>query len=68
MRAAALLLAALAAPVHAAWTWDEAITVNTAVGPAIFPHIESANRQGIAVSGGTVGVVWEDNRSGSPQC
>lgn len=68
MRAAALLLGALALPAHAAWTWDEAITVNTAVGPAIFPHLESANRQGIAVSGGTVGVVWEDNRSGAPRC
>ena len=68
MRAAALLLAALAAPVHAAWTWGEALTVNTVLGPAIFPHLESANRQGVAVSAGSVGVVWEDNRSGAPRC
>ena len=68
MRAAALLLAVLAWPAHAAWTWDEALTVNSVQGAAIFPHIESANRQGVAVSGGTVGVVWEDNRDGSPQC
>ncbi|KVW99639.1 hypothetical protein [Thiobacillus denitrificans] len=68
MRAAALLLAALAWPAHAAWTWSEPLTVNSVQGSAIFPHLESANRQGVAVSGGTVGVVWEDNRSGSPQC
>jgi hypothetical protein len=68
VRAAALLLAVLAWPAHAAWTWDEALTVNSVQGAAIFPHIESANRQGVAVSGNTVGVVWEDNRDGSPQC
>jgi len=68
VRAAALLLALLAFPVHAAWTWSEPVTVNPVQGAAIFPHLESANRQGIAVSGGTVGVVWEDNRSGSPRC
>ena len=68
MRTAALLLAVLAWPAHAAWTWDAALTVNSVQGAAIFPHIESANRQGVAVSGETVGVVWEDNRDGSPQC
>ena len=64
----ALLLLALTGPAHAAWTWGEALTVNSAQGPAIFPHLESANRQNVAVSGDTVGVVWEDNRDGSPQC
>jgi hypothetical protein len=64
----ALLLLVLAWPAHAAWTWSEALTVNSALGPTIFPHLESANRQGVAVSGDTVGVVWEDNRDGSPQC
>jgi len=68
VRAAALLLAVLAWPAHAAWEWSAPLTVNSVQGAAIFPHIESANRQGIAVSGDTVGVVWEDNRSGSPQC
>ena len=68
MRAAALLLAVLAWPAHAAWEWSAPLTVGSARGAAIFPHIESANRQGIAVSGDTVGVAWEDNRSGSPQC
>jgi hypothetical protein len=63
-----LLLAVLAWPAQAAWTWSEALTVNSALGPAIFAHLESANRQGVAVSGDTVGVAWEDNRDGSPQC
>jgi hypothetical protein len=64
----ALLLFALAWPAHAAWTWSEPLTVSSVLGPAIFPHLESANRQGVAVSGDTVGVVWEDNRDGSSQC
>ena len=63
-----LILVALAGPVQAAWEWSVALTVNSAQGAKIFPHMESANRQGIAVSAGAVGVVWEDNRNGSPQC
>jgi len=68
VRAAALLLAVLAWPAHAAWEWSTPLTVSSVHSATIFPHLESANRQGVAVSGGTVGVVWEDNRSGSPQC
>jgi hypothetical protein len=62
------MLAALAFPAQAAWEWSAPLTVNSVRGATIFPHLESANRQGVAVSGDTVGVVWEDNRSGSPQC
>ena len=68
MRAAALLLAVLAWPAQAAWEWSAPLTVNSVRGAAIFPHLESANRRGVAVSGGTVGVVWEDNRDGTSQC
>ena len=68
MRLAALLLAVLAWPAQAGWEWSEPLTVNSVQGAAIFPHLESANRRGVAVSGDTVGVVWEDNRDGSPQC
>lgn len=63
-----LLLAALASPAQAAWEWSAPVAVNSVRGATIFPHLESANRQGIAVSAGTVGVVWEDNRDGGPQC
>jgi hypothetical protein len=68
VRLAALLLAVLAWPAQAGWEWSEPLTVNSVQGAAIFPHLESANRRGVAVSGDTVGVVWEDNRDGSPQC
>ena len=68
MRAAALLLAVLTWPAQATWEWSAPLAVNSAQGAAIFPHIESANRRGVAVSGGSVAVVWEDNRDGSPQC
>ena len=68
MRSMAWLLMLLAWPAQAAWTWSEALTVNSVQGAAIFPHLESANRQGVAVSDNTVGVVWEDNRDGGPQC
>ena len=68
MRSMAWLLMLLAWPAQAAWTWNEALTVNSVQGAAIFPHLESANRQGVAVSDDTVGVVWEDNRDGGPQC
>jgi hypothetical protein len=68
VRLAAVLLAVLAWPAQAAWEWSAPLTVNSVQGAAIFPHLESANRRGVAVSGDTVGVVWEDNRDGSPQC
>lgn len=68
MRAAVLLLALLAGTAQAAWQWSEPLTVNSVRSAKIFPHMESANRHNVAVSGTTVGVVWEDNRSGSPQC
>ena len=68
MKAVLFALAALAGPAQAAWEWSEPLTVNSVQGAKIFPHLESANRQGIAVSGDSVGVVWEDNRDGTPQC
>lgn len=68
MRAALLVLAALSGSAQAAWTWSDALQVNSVQGAKVFPHLESANRQGVAVSDGSVGVVWEDNRNGSPQC
>ena len=68
MRAAVGLLVLLTGTAQAAWHWDEALTVNSVRGARIYPHMESANRRNVAVSGTTVGVVWEDNRSGGTQC
>ncbi|MGE5318911.1 MAG: hypothetical protein ACM3KD_01900 [Hyphomicrobiaceae bacterium] len=68
MRAALLLLAVAAGTAHAAWQWSAPLTVNSVRSAKIYPHMESANRRNVAVSGTTVGVVWEDNRSGEPQC
>ncbi len=66
--AAAWLLALLAFPVQAEWEWSEPVTLGTARGAASFPHLESANRRGVAVSGDSVGVAWEDSRDGTPHC
>lgn len=68
MRAWLVLLAAFAWPAHAAWQWDAALDASSVHGAAIFPHLESANRAGIAASGDSVAVAWEDNRSGAPRC
>ncbi|MEW6119798.1 MAG: hypothetical protein AB1593_06895 [Pseudomonadota bacterium] len=68
MRAVLLLLGALALPAWAGWQWDAPLDVSTVQATNIFPHLESANRQGIAASSGAVAVVWEDNRSGVPRC
>lgn len=68
MKAAGWLLAVLALPVQAAWQWDRPLDVNTVRGAAVYPHLESAGRQGVAAAGGAVAVVWEDNRSGAPRC
>ncbi len=68
MRAWLVLLVALTAPAHAAWQWDAALDVNSVRGAAVYPHLESANREGIAASDDAVAVAWEDNRSGSPRC
>lgn len=68
MRALLCLLGALALPAWAGWQWEAPLDVSTTRGANIFPHLESANRQGVAAAQGAVAVVWEDNRSGGPRC
>lgn len=68
MKAFALALVLASGAAQAAWTWDKPQTISSARGPKIFPHLESANRQGLALSGDSVAVIWEDNRTGTPQC
>ena len=36
--------------------------------PGVFHHLDASGRSSLAVSGNSVGLVWEDNRSGAPGC
>ncbi len=67
-RAAAALLLLIALPVQAGWQFSPAVEVGAAKGGKIFHHLESANRKGLAESGGRVALAWEDNRAGEPRC
>ena len=51
---------ALATP----WEFGEPVTVS-ASRPGVFHHLEAAGRQSIALSAGTVAIVWEDNHDGA---
>jgi hypothetical protein len=62
--AAGLLWAAGA--IAAPWEFSAPITV-APPAKGVFHHLESAGRRSIAVSSGTVAVVWEDNRDGVPR-
>jgi len=57
------VLPAIAAP----WSFGDKIMVAQTSKARTFHHIDSSGRKNIAVSGDTVGVIWEDNRSGVPQ-
>lgn len=45
--------------------FSQAQTVTTASG-GVFLHLDPSGRRSIAISAGTVAVVWEDNRDGKP--
>lgn len=60
-------LLALPPAIAAPWSFDEKMTVAHTSKTRTFHHVESSGRKNIAVSGDTVGVIWEDNRSGVPQ-
>jgi len=62
-------LGLLAVPpvIAAPWSFGEKITVAQTSKARTFHHVESSGRKNIAVSGDTVGVIWEDNRGGVPQ-
>ena len=48
------------------WSFSSPVDVSTAATGKIYQHLESAGRRNIAVSSGSVAVVWEDDRSGTP--
>jgi hypothetical protein len=65
-----LILLLLAASIHSIALAEElefsqAQTVTSASG-GVFLHLDPSGRRSIAISGGTVAVVWEDNRGGKP--
>lgn len=49
------------------WKFSRTINVTAPAEEGVFHHLESSGRQNIAVSGDVVGVVWEDNRDGTPR-
>lgn len=63
-----LLLSFTSLWVHAQpWEFDKPVKVTSTHGEKIFHHIESSGRHNIAISAGTVAVVWEDDRDGTPR-
>jgi len=59
---------AFAAPASAApWEFAPPIEVTAIAGKGVFHHLDAGDRKHIAISGGTVAVVWEDNRDGTPR-
>lgn len=65
---AALLLAVSVSFPAAAGEWAFGEPLNVAEGGAqVFHHLEAAGRRSMAVQGGTVAIVWEDNHSGRPR-
>jgi hypothetical protein len=62
-----LIACLCAGAAQAGWQFSQPVDVLGAT-PGVFPHLEAANRQGLAVSNGIVAVAWEDNRSGTSHC
>ena len=49
------------------WIFDGKISVSGAAEDAVYHHLDGSGRKHIAVSRQSLAVVWEDNRSHSPQ-
>ena len=49
------------------WIFDSRISVTGPPVDAVYHHLEGSGRKHIAVTGESVAVVWEDNRSRDPQ-
>lgn len=67
IRLAAWLFALVALPVSAApWEFTDALDVSPEQ-PGVFHQFDGSGRKHIAVSGDTVGIVWEESRAGATQ-
>ncbi|MET0050070.1 MAG: hypothetical protein ABW095_03195 [Candidatus Thiodiazotropha sp.] len=66
---AALLLASLSLDpaVAQSWNFEQAIDVSSELPEGAFQHLDASGRRSIAVGENTVGVVWEDDRDGTPR-
>ncbi len=49
------------------WQFENRVAITDTAKKGVFHHLEGAGRKHIAVAGGTVAVVWEDDSSGDPQ-
>ena len=59
--------AALPFEVFAEWQFNDRIAITGVAVDGTYHHLEGAGRKHIAVSGGKVAVLWEDDSSGDPQ-
>ena len=50
-----------------AWTYSPVISVSEMHQAHTFAHLESSGNRSIAISGGLVGISWEDNHRGKPE-
>ncbi|MCP4492618.1 MAG: hypothetical protein GY820_35720 [Gammaproteobacteria bacterium] len=65
--AAILILLSPATQSAEGWQFQQKIAVGSKARVGVFHHLEGAGRKHIAVSGGRVALVWEDDSSGDPQ-
>jgi len=61
------LLATFAAQASEFWVFEDRVAVSAAPAASVYHHLDGAGRKHLAVSGQSVAVAWEDNRSGAPQ-
>jgi hypothetical protein len=68
MNALRVVLAALLFGTALSAPGAEVVSEIAAAKPGVFHHLDAAGRNSLAVSGASVALVWEDNRSGAPGC
>jgi hypothetical protein len=61
------LLGAVLPSAAAPWEFGAPLDVTGAPRPGVFHHLDAGGRQHLSISGDTVALTWEDNRSGSAQ-
>jgi hypothetical protein len=58
---------ALPIEVFAGWQFKQRIAITGDAVEGVYHHLEGSGRKHIAVSGGNIAVLWEDDSSGDPQ-